>query len=1151
MRCRACGSENPDTARFCGSCGVRQTVSCPHCLADVAPSLRFCTTCGGALPEPRAEPDAVAEGETASAAERRIISVLFADLENFTPLAESLDPEEVRNVLSAYFEVARAVVARYDGTLEKFIGDAVMAVWGAPSAHEDDPERAVRAGLELLAAVGRLGGAVADKGLRARAAVATGEAAVTLGAEGQGMVAGDLVNTAARLQASAPSGGLLVAEATRHAAEGAIVFEPAGPRNLRGKAAAVETWRAIGPVSQPARGRGAGHAGLFVGRKHELEELIGLFEQTVRDGRSRLVSVIGIAGIGKSRLAWELERHVDALAYDVAWHTGRAPAYGDGIAFAALAEMVRRRAAIAEGDTAAVARRQLSTVLAQLVPNDGEREWIEPRLAVLLDPTGQVAHEREELFAAWRHFFEAVADLTPAVLVFEDLQWADAGLLDFIDHLAAWARRPMLIVTLARPELLDRRPTWGAEQHRFTVIHLDRLGDEVMDQLVDALTPGLPEDGVRRVLDRADGVPLYAVEMARMLLERGDVGSPGRSGEQASVHVEIPDSLHALIAARIDAQPPGDRTLLLSGSVLGRRFHPDALAVVTGGEPGAVREAIPRLVRRELLAVDDELRSPGRGQVSFVQDLVREVAYRTLSRRERRELHLAAAAFLEAHEEEEHVEALASHLVEAHAAAPGHADAPATARRAVSALRLAAGRATALHTPALALGHLERAIDLTGDSDVLAELWDEAAVAARAAARLDEAERYLRQLVAWATAAGRADAAAKATAQLASLLLMAQRNEAALRELEVALERVVDLESEPASLELAGQLARGRVLNGEDQAGAEWAERTYAAADRLGLAVVATDALVTLGTARVRLGDPKAGLADLRRAIEQASEHGLLSVELRARNNLAWLIVTDDPRATLETARDGMELATRMGFGDMALQLAAVACAAAIDTGDWEWSLTTLADVDRPALADSYRIDFGTTAATLRALLGDEDPERELRGLEPIDPATDRQLVAAIDYARAWIAFAAGRFDEARSLARAAAGRALATERFHARAIAARASLWLGDGKALGAELAQLNDVAISGRAGDAVRLTLEAGHAALAGKPSTEPYERAIALWRELRLDPHLAMCLIERHRFAGASGSEDGLAEARDILQRLGGDGLLALIDASVRPG
>ena len=816
MPCESCGFINDEAARFCGSCGSPLSATCANCQAPLTAGLRFCTACGEPVSS-GGKIDAVAEP---SPAERRRISVLFVDLENFTSLAETLDPEEVRGVQSRYFEVARSIVASHGGTIEKFIGDAVMAVWGAPLAHEDDPERAVRAAMAIVDGVGRLGGAASGANLAARAAVTTGEAAVTLGADGQGMVAGDLVNVAARLQGEAEPGGVLVDSATRELAPRAADYEAAGTITLKGRSASLVAHRAAPRTAGIGREGGA-HAGAFVGRERELRELVGLFDGVAADRLSRLVSITGIAGIGKSRLAWEFGEHIDAMSEVVAWHAGRAPAYGEGITFAAVAEMVRRRIRVSDDASPTIARRQLSAALDEIVRDEGERRWMEPRIATLLGGDAGPPFERDELFAAWRRFFERVADRSPVVLVFEDLQWAEPALLDFVEHLATWTREhPVLVIALARPELMDQRPAWGASAARFTAIHLERLPEAAMRELLLGRAPDLPPSLTRTLLERAGGVPLYAVEVARILADRATPAGDDAHVAGAAEAVEVPDSLHGVIAARIDALSAPERRLLLSAAVLGRRFRPEALVAVAGGDPAAVREITDALIRRELFTIDEDLISPGVGQLTFVQDLVREVAYSTLARGARRSLHLAAARYLESRTEDDVAEALAAHLTEAHRLAPEHPDAVRIARRAVAALRRAARESLRLHLSERASAHLREALRLVDTDEQRSALLEEAAAAARAAAHLDVAEDDLRALVDLRAGSGDRAGAVRARAQLASVLLMAQRNEPALVELESAAAALGRLGDDPAGVEVTAQLARARTLVGDDRAGA-------------------------------------------------------------------------------------------------------------------------------------------------------------------------------------------------------------------------------------------------------------------------------------------------------------------------------------------
>ncbi|MEZ4597251.1 MAG: adenylate/guanylate cyclase domain-containing protein [Chloroflexota bacterium] len=740
--CAACATPNEAGRKFCGGCGARLARECPACGAPNVGDVRFCGECGSPLSRsaeglPDAErPSAsglVPGGPSASepVSERRLVSVLFADLVGFTSYSEGRDPEDVRELLTRHFDMSREVIARYGGTVEKFIGDAVMAVWGVPVAHEDDAERAVRAGLELVDAVTSLA-----PELRARAAVLTGEAAVTLGATGQGMVAGDLVNTASRLQGVAPVGGVLVGEATMRATSGAIAFELAGEQLLKGKRAPVAAWRAVRVVAEVGgRNRADVLEAPFVGREPEIRLLRELLAATGRERRVRLVSVTGQAGIGKSRLGWEFSKWVDGIVEPVWWHVGRSPSYGEGVTFWALAEMVRGRCGIAEGADATTIRDQVARTIGRWVPEPAEARRIEPALLTLLGVEGP-AIAREELFAAWRRFFERIALEGTVVLVFEDLQWADPGLLDFIDHLLRWSvGAPIMILTMARPELLERRPDWGAGQRTFVAMHLEALPDPAMRELLAGLAPGLPEEAVSRIVTRADGVPLYAVEIVRMLVGDGRLvatdGAYHAAGEL--VELAVPPTLQGLIAARLDALDPIDRRLVQDAAVLGQTFSVSALAAVAGATEAALTAHLATLVQRELLVEEVDPRSPERGQYGFVQALIREVAYSTIGLADRRARHLAAARYFESLGDDSIAGALAAHYLAAHASASADAERDALAAQARIALRGAAERAATLGVHDQALVFLRQALTVTtADADraaLLLAAGDEAAKA--------------------------------------------------------------------------------------------------------------------------------------------------------------------------------------------------------------------------------------------------------------------------------------------------------------------------------------------------------------------------------------------------------------------------------------
>jgi class 3 adenylate cyclase/tetratricopeptide (TPR) repeat protein len=758
MHCTACGTDNPADRKFCGGCGASLARACPVCGAANEPRFAFCGECGSPLGEAASQvatrvPSDYPPASLQPKAERRLVSVLFADLVGFTTLSESRDPEDVRELLSRYFDTCRARITRYGGLVEKFIGDAVMAVWGAPLANEDDAERAVRAALELVDAVRELGAEIGADGLAARAGVLTGEAAVNLQQHAEGMVAGDLINSASRVQSIAPPGAVLVDDATRRATEAAIAYEDAGTHELKGKQEPIALSRPLRVVA--GRGGALRSVGLetpFVGRTREFNLIKDLFHGCVENGTAHLASVTGIAGIGKSRLSWELFKYIDGLTETAWWHRGRCLAYGEGVTYWALAEMIRARAGIAEDEPIPSAAAKLTEVVEDVTDDPAERRWIRPRLAALLGLEEQESTDAADLFSGWRLFFERLAQRHPVILVFEDLQWADEALLDFIEYLLEWSRNHRLyVVTLARPEVAERRSGWGAGRRNVTSLSLDPLSDQAMNELLDGLVPGLPVAVRDRIRERAEGVPLYAVETVRMLVDRGTLVRQGdRYVPVASVdELDVPQTLQALIAARLDGLSQLERTLLQNASVLGKTFSAAALAAVSGRAEAELQSVLPGLVRKELLGVQADPRSPERGQYAFLQSLVQKVAHDTLARRDRKALHLAAAAYLQQNwvEEGEVVQVIASHYVDAYAADPDAADASDIRDRARDFLRRAGDRAAALAAQDEADRYYLRAADLSDDPVEHATLLLRSGRAAHAAGHSDAAEKRFGEAV--------------------------------------------------------------------------------------------------------------------------------------------------------------------------------------------------------------------------------------------------------------------------------------------------------------------------------------------------------------------------------------------------------------------
>ena len=912
MTCPTCGATNPPDGRFCLECGSALG-GCPTCGTQNPSGARFCGNCGtslgGAAVTTRpAQTGPAPEDPRAGATERRVVSVLFADLVGFTSISADRDPETIRELQNQYFERTRVIVDRYGGIIEKFIGDAVMAMWGAPVAFEDDAERAVRAGLELVDMVPALGRELGVD-LDIRVGVLTGEAAVTLGSDGQGMVTGDMVNTAARLQSVAPTGGVLVGEATRIAAEAAIEFIPAGDQALKGKDSPVPSWLAVRVVGE--RGGARRPDALeppFVGRNDELRFLKEQFHTVGRERRARLVSLVGQAGIGKSRLAWELEKYLDGVVEQVWWHRGRSPSYGEGVTFWALGEMIRRRAGLVEGENEDATRAAVARMLREHIADETERAWIEPRMLVLLGIGETPAGGRTELFAAWRTFFERLAETGTVAFVVEDLQWSDDGLLDFLEHLLDWGRSsPIFVLTLARPELLERRAGWGTDRRGASSMRLDPLTDAAMSEMLEGMIPGLSETVTSRIVERADGLPLYAVETIRMLIASGRLvqqdghcvaaGKPLGASDVGAL--EIPPTLHALVAARLDRLTPADRSLLQDAAILGQTFSADGLAAISGETVEALAPRLDLLVRREILTVETDPRAPTRGQHAFVQALVREVAYGTVAKRERRERHLAAARHLESLGDDELAGIVASHFVAAYRSAPDGPAGEAVAAQARVSLLAAADRAEALGALGQAVDALSSALDVTRAPVDHARLLERIGLLQNLRSRFDEGQASLAEAVEAYREIDDEIGVIRAIARRVLGYLAAANVAGALEVVEPVREAVetltsrTDLGGEAADAE-AGEAAAliseaiGRTyFRASDLAAAiTWSDRALTLADPLRLDEIVAMALITKGTA-LAFTRRREGLALMEGAVLDARAHHQSQADLRGTNNLA------------------------------------------------------------------------------------------------------------------------------------------------------------------------------------------------------------------------------------------------------------------------
>ncbi|HYM84237.1 MAG TPA: adenylate/guanylate cyclase domain-containing protein [Candidatus Dormibacteraeota bacterium] len=1028
MTCPACGAENEPRRKYCGECGAALALACPVCGAlDTA--SKFCGECGAALSASGrsvAAPDAATDVASRAAggpsgsrspepvAERRLVTVLFADLVGFTAYAEGRDPEDVRATLTRYFDLASSAIASHGGVIEKFIGDAVMAIWGAPVAHEHDAERAVRAALALLEAAPSLG-----PELSARAGVMTGEAVVTLGAVGQGMVAGDLVNTASRIQAAAEPGTVLVGEATQRAASRAVAFEPAGELDLKGKAEPVRVWRPLRVVAGVGgRGRADRLEAPFVGRETELRLLKDLFVATGRDRRAHLVSVIGPTGIGKTRLTWELAKHVDGLVEDVWWHEGRCPPYGDGVTFWALGEMVRARCGLTEGDDEATTRGAVAETLLRFVEDEAERRWIEAALLALLG-VGSQAAEGEAFFPAWRTFFERMAATATVVLVFEDFHAADGGLLAFTEHLLDWAKSlPIFVVTLSRPDLLEARPGLWSGRRNFTNLHVEPLELTSMRALLDGLVPGLPASVSRAIASRADGIPLYAIETVRMLIDQGRLVSGGdgsfrhASGGRDLGDLAIPETLTELISARLDGLDAADRRLLQDASILGQSFSVAGLEAVSGLDRACLDPRLAVLVRRELLRLETDPGSPERGQYAFVQALIREVAYATLARPERVRGHLAAARYFEALGGDELAGALAGQYLAAYRSTAIGPEADALAVQATRSLRRAAERAVTLGSHEQALRFLTAALELTSDPAEQAELLERAGRAASSGAHHQQAETLLRRAVDLRRASGDRLGLARSASALGWSLLHAWQSIAAIETLGPVAGELLDLAGQPDYVALQAQLARARFMHQDWREAIEMSDAALEAAERRELVPLVADLLVTKGSALGSLGRVVEAIALLRGGLGLALDHDLGSTALRARQNLGGYLRDDDPAAALDLYRDANAANRHLGLADPTLTVIIAGCS--VQSGDWDRALTMVDEALEADLEAVDRANLLTPLITIRAFRGQDVSEwtRELDDL--IGASSEPDQIASLGGVRADVAFAEGRFADAR-----------------------------------------------------------------------------------------------------------------------------------------
>jgi class 3 adenylate cyclase/tetratricopeptide (TPR) repeat protein len=850
--------------------------------------------------------------------ERKVVTVLFADLVGSTARAEQLDPEDVAAELGRYHEHVRAELERYGGTVEKFIGDAVMALFGAPTTREDDAERAVRAGFAIR-------DWAVDQGVEVRIGISTGEALVRVDAHpeaGEAMAAGDVINTGARLQSAAAVNTVVVGEQTLRATGAAIEYRELEPMEAKGKAQPLEAWEAVQARSRIAVERV--HGAKLVGRQREVALLEDALARVLAERSPQLVTIVGVPGIGKSRLVLELYEAIERLPELVSWRHGRCLSYGEGVTFWALAEMVKAQLGILEGDDAAAAEQKLTSAVTD--------PWVESHLRPLVGIAGGAEGKgdmRDEAFAAWRRYAEDLAEERPLVLVFEDLHWADDHLLAFIDYLVEWASGvPLLVVGTARPEFLSRRPDWGGGKANALTISLSALSDDDIARLLTELLGAvLAAETQAELLARAGGNPLYAEEFARMQRDRGQVG-------------ELPETVQGLIAARLDLLEPEQKALVQDAAVIGTQFWRGALASLNGGR--SLDDGLHALERKEFVRRERSSTVEGDSEYAFRHLLVRDVAYGQIPRAERAGKHIRAARWIEQlGRREDHAEMLAHHYLQALqlTAASGGSTAP-FADAARAALSDAGDHAFALNAYDAATRFFRAALDLLSEDDPgLGRLLY---ALGRSLYQLGTPDPgMLEKAVEELLAADDVEGAAEAESTLCEHFWVVGENALAMEHLARARTLLAGREPSAAKARMTVTASRLMMLAADDEEAIRLGEEALSMAEQLGLDEIAAAALVNIGSSKTSLGAAD-GFDFIVRGIEAARAANAQFDLCRGTGNLASFRWTrgelGDCLGLWAQARREAEEYGQTGF---ARWFRGVTAPAEYELGDWDTSLAT------------------------------------------------------------------------------------------------------------------------------------------------------------------------------------------------------------------
>ncbi|MBA2569428.1 MAG: AAA family ATPase [Actinobacteria bacterium] len=875
---------------------------CPQCGRENADDARFCSGCGTALAGEREAPRE----------ERKVVSVLFADLVGFTSRAERMDPEDVRAVLEPYHARLRTELEQRGGTVEKFIGDAVMALFGAPTAHEDDPERAVRAALAIRDWIREEGH------LQLRIAVTTGEALVALGArpaEGEGMASGDVVNTAARLQAGAPVDGILVDDTTYRATSQKIDYRQAEPVSAKGKQEPIPAWEALEARSRFGVDVAQAPRAPLIGRERELDVLVAALDRVRAERSPQLVTLVGVPGIGKSRLVYELSQVVENEPELTSWRQGRSLPYGEGVSFWALGEIVKAQTGILETDSREDAQQRLSASATAFLQGD-DADWVARRLGPLVGVESE--HElrgdhRAEAFAAWRRFFEALAEERPLVLVFEDLHWADEGLLDFVDHLVEWATGvPILVVCTARPELLARRPGWGGGKPNAMTLSLSSLNDEQTAHLFSALLERsvLPAETQAALLQRAGGNPLYAEEFARMMADRDlTVGN----GEPP-----LPESIQGIVAARLDALSEEEKTLLQDAAVVGKVFWLGTVSKVGAVEPRAAQERLHSLERKEFVRRQQRSSVAADTEYAFRHVLARDVAYGQIPRAARAEKHCRTAEWIAGlGRPDDHAEMLAYHYLTAlELARVSGVATDSMVDWARFALREAGDRAYGLGAYPAALAFYRDAVELWPHDDqgrpMLLFRYGQTVNLVTATKGFDVLTEARDALL----AAGDSGTAAEAEILIGETFWMQGQRDRTFERVRAAEALVAEAPTSASKAFVVANLSRYAMLAGERDDAIRLGREALDMAVELGNDELRAHALNNIGTARLTKGD-RGGLEDIEQSLAIAVAANSPE-SVRAYGNLASSLVDlGELERAFTMNEEALRAAERFGLDDV------------------------------------------------------------------------------------------------------------------------------------------------------------------------------------------------------------------------------------------